>query len=64
MAFSPPEYCGFFAQKKAYQGGSRAPPDPPPPPSPSYAPAEDVHYLSTKDTLHNGVYEYGYHLTV
>ena len=37
MAFSPPEYCRLFAQKKAYQGGgggaSRAPQDPP-----SYAP--------------------------
>ena len=21
MAFSPPEYCRLFAQKKAYQGG-------------------------------------------
>ena len=30
MAFSPPEYCRLFAQKKAYQGGSRAPQDPPP----------------------------------
>ena len=29
MAFSPPEYCRLFAQKKAYQGGSRAPQDPP-----------------------------------
>ena len=34
MAFSPPKYCRLFAQKKAYQGGSRAPQDPP-----SYAPA-------------------------
>ena len=34
MAFSPPEYCRLFAQKKAYEGGgSRAPQDPP-----SYAP--------------------------
>ena len=33
MGFSPPEYCRLFAQKKAYQGGSRAPKDPP-----SYAP--------------------------
>ena len=36
MAFSPPEYCRLFAQKKAYQGGGRgsqAPQDPP-----SYAP--------------------------
>ena len=31
MAFSPPEYCRLFAQKKACQGGggSRAPQDPP-----------------------------------
>ena len=32
MAFSPPEYCRLFAQKKAYQGGgggSLAPQDPP-----------------------------------
>ena len=29
MAFSPPECCRLFAQKKAYQGGARAPPDPP-----------------------------------
>ena len=34
MAFSPPEYCTLFAQKKAYQGGSRAPQHPP-----SYVPA-------------------------
>ena len=27
MAFSPPEYFRLFAQKKAYQGGSRAPQD-------------------------------------
>ena len=36
MAFSPPEYCRLFGQKKAYQGGgggARAPQDPP-----SYAP--------------------------
>ena len=26
MAFSPPEYCRLFAQKKAYQGGVTAPP--------------------------------------
>ena len=32
MSFSPPEYCRMFAQKKAYQGGSRAPQDPTPPP--------------------------------
>ena len=38
-AFSPPEYCRLFAQKKAYQGGSRAPQDPPPPLPPNYAPA-------------------------
>ena len=30
MAFWPPEYCRLFAQKKADQGGSRAPQDPPP----------------------------------
>ena len=39
MAFSPPEYCRLFAQKKAYQeGGSRAPQDPP-----SYAPVTTEH---------------------
>ena len=37
MAFSPPEYCRLFAQKKAYQGGVTGTPGPPPPP-PSYAP--------------------------
>ena len=36
MAFSPPEYCRLFAQKKAYQGGVTGTPGPPPPPS--YAP--------------------------
>ena len=35
MAFSPPEYCRLFAQKKAYQGGVTAPQDPS---HPSYAP--------------------------
>ena len=35
MAFSPPEYCRLFAQKKAYQGGVTGTPGPPP----SYAPA-------------------------
>ena len=34
MAFSPPEYCRLFAQKKAYQGGVTGTKDPPP----SYAP--------------------------
>ena len=34
MAFSPPEYCRLFAQKKAYQGGVMGTPGPPP----SYAP--------------------------
>ena len=29
MAFSPPKYCRLFAEKKVYQGGSRAPQDPP-----------------------------------
>ena len=33
-AFSPPEYCRLFAQKKAYQGGVTGTPGPPP----SYAP--------------------------
>ena len=38
MAFSPPEYCRLFAEKKAYQGGggSRAPQDPPPLATPLY----------------------------
>ena len=35
MAFSPPEYCRLFTQKKAYQGGFTGTPGPPP----SYAPA-------------------------
>ena len=35
MAFSLPEYCRLFAQKKAYQGGFTGTPGPPP----SYAPA-------------------------
>ena len=31
MAFSPPEYCRLFAQKKAYQGGwGTGTPGPPP----------------------------------
>ena len=34
MAFSPPEYCRLFAQKKAYQGGVTGTPGPPP----TYAP--------------------------
>ena len=29
MAFSPPEYCRLFAQKKAYQGGVTSTPGPP-----------------------------------
>ena len=29
MAFSPPEYCSLFAQKKAYQGGVTGTPGPP-----------------------------------
>ena len=32
MAFSPPEYCRLFAQKKAYQVGITGTPGPPPPP--------------------------------
>ena len=31
MAFSPPEYCMLFAQKKTYQGGVTGTPGPPPP---------------------------------
>ena len=50
MAFSPPEYCRLFAQKKAYQGGSRAPQEPPPPP-PSYAPGKSK---STKGNFSGG----------
>ena len=34
MAFSPPEYCRLFAQRRPTTGGSRAPQDSPPP---SYA---------------------------
>ena len=40
MAFSPPEYCRLFAQKKAYQGGVTGTPGPSP--LPSYAPGEAV----------------------
>ena len=40
MAFSPPEYCRLFAQRKAYQGGSQAPQDPP-----SYAPGWEYKVL-------------------
>ena len=29
MAFSPPEYCRLFAQKKAYQEGVTGTPGPP-----------------------------------
>ena len=29
IAFSPPEYCRLFAQKKAYQGGVTGTPGPP-----------------------------------
>ena len=29
MAFSPPEYCRLFAQKKAYQWGVTGTPGPP-----------------------------------
>ena len=38
MAFSPPEYCRLFAQKKAYQEGVTGTPGP----SPSYAPVIEV----------------------
>ena len=31
MAFSPPEYCTLFAQKKAYQEGVTGTPGTPPP---------------------------------
>ena len=31
MAFSPPEHCRLFAQKKAYKGGVTGTPGPPPP---------------------------------
>ena len=47
MAFSPPEYCRLFAQKKAYQGGSRVPQEPPP----SYAPGKSK---STKGNFSGG----------
>ena len=43
MAFSPAEYCRLFAEKKAYQGGSRSPQDPP-----SYAPV----YFGVGETHH------------
>ena len=38
MAFSPPEYCRLFAQKKAYRGGEAYPP--------SYAPVVLMKHLS------------------
>ena len=37
MAFSPPEYCRLFAQKKAYQGGGVTGTPGPLPAPPSYA---------------------------
>ena len=40
MAFSPPEYCRLFAQKKAYQGGVTGTPGPP-----SYAPGWEYNFL-------------------
>ena len=42
MAFSPPEYCRLFSQKKAYQGGVKGTPPPPP----SYAPDSNVERAS------------------
>ena len=48
MAFSPPEYCRLFAQKKAYQeGGSRAPQDPPATPLLQ----QNIYVMSTKKQL-------------
>ena len=49
MAFSPPEYCRLFAQKKAYQEGVTGTPGPPPP-SPSYAPG----LIAREQALHLG----------
>ena len=49
MAFSPPEYCRLFAQKKAYQEGFTGTPVPPPP-SPSYAPG----LIAREQALHLG----------
>ena len=40
MAFSPPEYCRLFAQKKAYQGGVTGTPGPP-----SYTPGWEYNFL-------------------
>ena len=40
MAFSPPEFCRLFAQKKAYKGGVTGTSGPPP----SYAP-ETITYF-------------------
>ena len=47
MAFSPPEYCRLFAQKKAYQGGVTGTPGTPP----SYAPGKGK---STKGNFSGG----------
>ena len=47
MAFSPPEYCRLFAQKKAYWGGVTGTPGTPP----SYAPGKSK---STKGNFSGG----------
>ena len=53
MAFSPPEYCRLFAQKKAYQGRVTGTQDPP-----SYAPVKNVNYnrlqLSPEGEVNSG----------
>ena len=54
MAFSPPEYCRLFAQKKAYQGGVTGTPGPPS----SYAPDDHITlnttiYYVTKQQIDN-----------
>ena len=48
MAFSPPEYCRLFAQKKAYQRGVTGTPGPPPP---SYAPDKQTKGLRLASLL-------------
>ena len=49
MAFSPPEYCRLFAQKKAYQRGVTGTPGPPPPSS--YAPDKQTKGLQLASLL-------------
>ena len=51
MAFSPPEYCRLFAQKKAYLGGGGGGVTGTPGPPPSYAPEQFVSLLKKPKTV-------------